>query len=149
MAATNLPERYILIEGYPSVAHYLNLRLTSGLSAKTEAQATAAIKGSWYGVYVAEAATPERAIAMGRLVGDGGWYFLVTLPGHQRQGLGDVVLRKLLARVELYGGEGTALVTLSADVKGRKLYKKNGFVDSMPEAMGMWLRVEVPERGAS
>ncbi|KAI0148808.1 hypothetical protein GGR57DRAFT_474379 [Xylariaceae sp. FL1272] len=153
MSATNLPERYTLVEGYPSVEDYLNLRLASGLSAKTAAQATAAIQGSWYGVYVAEAATPEKAVAMGRIIGDGGWYFVIvdmaTLPEHQRQGLGDFILKKLLARVKSHSAEGKALVTLSADVPGRKLYANNGFEDSMPLSMGMWLTVEVPERSGS
>jgi len=68
----NLPAGYILVEGYPSVDDYMHLRAASGLTPKNREQTTAAIKGSWYGVYVAEEKEPSRAVAMGRVIGDGG-----------------------------------------------------------------------------
>lgn len=81
---------------------------------------------------------------MGRIIGDGGWYFhiadMAVLPEHQRKGLGDVVLKELLAYIRKHAptGEGEhPYVTLLADVPGRKLYAKNGFVESAPAQMGM------------
>ncbi|TGJ78580.1 hypothetical protein E0Z10_g10180 [Xylaria hypoxylon] len=145
MAANTLPAGYILVEGYPSVEEYLNLRTTC-LSPKNAEQANAALKGSWYGVYVAEEAAPTKAVAMGRVVGDGGWYFVIadmmTLPEHQRKGLADVVLKSLLARIKSLAAKGKAYVTLGADPPGRKLYQKNGFKDTMPQVMGMGLLIE-------
>lgn len=42
---------------------------------------------------------------MGRIIGDGGWYFLIadmaTLPEHQRKGLGSVVMKHLLAYIRV------------------------------------------------
>ncbi|ETS82566.1 hypothetical protein PFICI_04442 [Pestalotiopsis fici W106-1] len=140
MAESKVPADYILVEGYPSVGDYVHLRTASGLTPKNAEQASAAIQGSWYGVWAAEASSPDRAVAMGRIIGDGGWYFLVadmaTLPEHQRKGLADVILKKLLARIQSHAAKGNAYVTLGADVPGRRLYEKNGLKDTMPEVMG-------------
>ncbi|KAI0399814.1 hypothetical protein F4802DRAFT_533742 [Xylaria palmicola] len=150
MTASHLPAGYILVEGYPTVPDYLHLRSTC-ISPKTAEQADAAFRGSWYGVYVAEEAAPARAVAMGRIIGDGGWYFVIadmmTLPEHQRKGLGDVVLKKLLARIESYAAKGAAHVMLSADPPGRRLYEKNGFKDMMPAQMGMGMYVLATGQG--
>ncbi|KAI0455011.1 putative GNAT family N-acetyltransferase [Xylaria acuta] len=151
MASSALPAGYVLVEGYPSVEDYVHLRTASGMTPKNAEQASASIQGSWYGVYVAEEAAPTRAVAMGRIIGDGGWYFLVadmaTLPEHQRKGLGNAVMTNLLARVKSHAAKGTAYVVLGADPPGRKLYGKHGFRDTMPEEMGMGLQVEVPGPG--
>ncbi|KAH6659835.1 hypothetical protein BKA67DRAFT_653046 [Truncatella angustata] len=143
MAERSLPAGYILAEGFPSVEDYVHLRTASGLTPKNAEQASAAIRGSWYGVYAAEESSPSKAVAMGRIIGDGGWYFLIadmaTLPEHQRKGLADAILKKLVARVKSHAAKGLAYVTLGADVPGRRLYEKNGFEDTMPTTMGMSL----------
>lgn len=140
---STLPSGYTLQPGlFPPVPEYRNLRKSSGLTPVSEAQAAGAIKGSWYGCYISytppEAApdTMPTAVAMGRVIGDGGWYFLVadmaTLPEHQRKGLGDVVLKHLLAYVKEHApSDGIGpYVTLFADPPGVKLYTKNGFEDA-------------------
>ncbi|KAI1121526.1 hypothetical protein F5Y10DRAFT_256165 [Nemania abortiva] len=147
MAITDaLATGYILVEGYPSPEDYLQIRAACGLSRRNVEQATTAVKGSWYGVYVAEEATPTKPIAMGRIIGDGGWYFLIadmaTLPEHQRKGIADVVLKSLLARIKSHAAKGKAYITLGADPPGRKLYEKNGFKDTMPNQMGMSLQID-------
>ncbi|KAF5856817.1 hypothetical protein ETB97_006708 [Aspergillus alliaceus] len=162
------PEGYTLRQGYPSVKDYIHLRSASGLSPHSAAQAEAAMRGSWYGCYVtynrnmaaknhdtngsASENTPgdEVVVAMGRVIGDGGWYFhiadMAVLPEHQRKGLGDVILKSLMGRIrELapepeWSADGKLMgtyVTLFGDEPGRKLYAKNGFVDAMPHSMGM------------
>ncbi|KAI1115280.1 acyl-CoA N-acyltransferase [Nemania sp. NC0429] len=145
--ASSDPPGYVLVEGYPSVEDYVHLRTASGLTPKTEEQASAALKGSWYGVYAAEEAAPTKAVAMGRIVGDGGWYFFIadmaTLPEHQRRGLGNAIMTNLLARIRSHAAKGTAYVVLGADAPGRKLYAKHGFRDTMPSEMGMGLQIEV------
>ena len=49
------------------------------------------------------AETTTETVGMGRLSGDGGWYFhvvdMAVLPEHQRRGLGDVILTALLEDV--------------------------------------------------
>ena len=153
MSADNSPAGYVIHEGYPSVDDYINLRTASGLTPMNAAQTAAAVKGSWYGCYATTADDPQSAVAMGRVIGDGGWYFLIadmaTLPNHQRQGLGDAILKRLLARIKAESAPGNAYVTLMADVPGRKLYQKNGFVDSMPKEMGMVMVMNKDTTGSS
>ncbi|KAL0574442.1 hypothetical protein V5O48_007505 [Marasmius crinis-equi] len=145
-----LPANYIFIDEAPSLENYLALRRLNGLSAKSAAQGEAAISGSWaFSTVVYQPETPEsepEVVAMARLIGDGGWYFIVAdvavLPAHRRKGLGEALLRRLLRRIE----EGVpepkgVLVTLFADEMGRALYRKCGFVDSAPESVGMWMKL--------
>lgn len=152
-AKPELPPSYTLHKGFPSVPSYCHLRRAAGLTPVTEAQAAAAQNGSWFGCYItydpghnpgqphAETGAAA-AVAMGRIIGDGGWYFIIAdmavLPEHQRRGLGSVVLKTLLGRIE--GGDvpaGKKCVSLLADEAGRRLYAKHGFVDS---AEGMVLK---------
>ncbi|KAH7039767.1 uncharacterized protein B0I36DRAFT_1954 [Microdochium trichocladiopsis] len=93
----------------------------------------------------------RKAVAMGRIIGDGGWYFVIAdmavLPGHQRRGLGDAIVKRLVDRVYSHGAKGQAYVSLTADPPGRKLYARNEFVESMPRGMGMHRLLQVPGGG--
>ena len=79
---------------------------------------------------------------MGRVIGDGGWYFhiadMATLPHHQRLGLGRAVLDALLAEIDTHAPSGP-YVTLLADEPGRALYAGAGFVPTAPHSIGMVL----------
>ncbi len=79
---------------------------------------------------------------MGRVIGDGGWYFhvadMATLPDHQGRGLGRRVLVDLLAQIHDAAPSG-AYVTLMADAPGRRLYESMGFVETAPHSLGMRL----------
>lgn len=132
---------YRLVEGTPSVPDYLALRLESGLSPTSEAQAVAALPGGWFACHVVLEES-GRAVGMGRVIGDGGWYFhiidMAVLPAHQRQGLGDVVLTTLMDRIRQQAPPG-AYVNLLADGPGRRLYSRHGFGESAPHSIGMSL----------
>ena len=82
---------------------------------------------------------------MGRLLGDGGWYFhvidMAVLPEHQRRGLGDVVLTALLDHVRNHAPHG-AFVNLLADRPGVALYQRHGLVATSPTSDGMALYLE-------
>lgn len=134
---------YRLVHDAPPVADYLRLRTESGLSPKTEEQARAALPGSWAAVHVVHEDTGE-VVGMGRLLGDGGWYFhvvdMAVLPGHQRRGIGDAVLAALLDRVREDAPPG-AYVNLLADPPGRRLYERHGFAETAPGSVGMALRL--------
>ena len=136
------PPGYRLVMTAPPVADYLRLRSESGLSPKTEAQAAAAIPGSWAACHVLS--DDGEIVAMGRLLGDGGWYFhvvdMAVLPAHQRRGLGDAILAALLDRVREQVPPG-AYVTLLADPPGRRLYERHGFAETAPGSVGMALRL--------
>ena len=119
----------------------MHLRRASGLTPMNAHQAAAAVSGAWHGCYVAETTSPTKAVAMGRIIGDGGWYFVIAdmavLPEHQRRGLGDAILKTLMERIRTHAAKGDAYVTLFADIAGRRLYEKNGFKEAMPREMGM------------
>ncbi|WP_295836835.1 GNAT family N-acetyltransferase [uncultured Microbacterium sp.] len=114
----------------PSLDDYLELRRASGLTPKRADQGAPALTNSWAWRRVVDAT--GRAVAMGRVVGDGGWYFLIadmaTLPDHQRRGLGRRILESLLAEIREKAPEG-AYVTLLADPPGQALYRSVGFTE--------------------
>jgi GNAT superfamily N-acetyltransferase len=126
--------------GPPAAADYVRLRAESGLSPKTMEQAERAIAGTWF--FLHAESTSGETVAMGRLIGDGGWYFLVadmaTLPAHQGRGLGSTILDALLAEIRSQALPG-AYVTLTADPPGRALYESRGFEDVAPGRTGMHL----------
>ena len=133
----SLPGGYRLVDGPPAVEDYVALRLGAGLSPKRSDQAAAAIDGAWAAVHVACAGG---TVGMGRVLGDGGWYFhvldMAVLPEHQRRGLGDAILTALLDRIRRDAPEG-AYVCLFADPPGRKLYEHHGFGLTAPGSVGM------------
>ena len=136
---------YRLLDGPPLLADYLRLRLESGLSPKSEQQGAGALTGSWTFRHVVD--TARNVVGMGRVVGDGAWYFLIadmaTLPAHQGRGIGGAILNALLAHVAEYAPAG-AYVTLTADPPGRRLYEQRGFVDVAPGRTGMHLVMRTP-----
>jgi ribosomal protein S18 acetylase RimI-like enzyme len=133
------PPGYELIDGPPAVADYVALQQRSGLSPRREDQAAAALRGSWAAVHVVHAPTAA-TVGMGRVLGDGGWYFhvvdMAVLPEHQRRGLGDAILTALLDAIRRRAPDG-AYVNLLADPPGRRLYERHGFRDTAPGSVGM------------
>jgi GNAT superfamily N-acetyltransferase len=139
-----LPDGYRLVDGPPSVTDYLELRVRAGLSPKRDDQAAASLPGSWAACHVLHDGD-DHAVAMGRLIGDGGWYFhvvdMAVLPEHQRHGLGSAVLDDLLEEVRRRAPRG-AYVNLLADPPGRPLYARYGFAETAPDAIGMGLLLD-------
>ena len=99
------------------------------------------LHGTWAACSAIHEASGER-VAMGRVLGDGGWYFVITdmatLPDHQRHGLGGEILEALLGAIRAVAPPG-AFVTLLADAPGRALYARHGFTDTAPDSIGMAL----------
>jgi ribosomal protein S18 acetylase RimI-like enzyme len=85
----------------------------------------------------------DEVVGMGRLIGDGGWYFhvvdMAVIPEHQRRGLGDLVLGSLLDLIQATAPPNP-YVTLLADPPGRRLYERHGFTQTAPDSVGMVLR---------
>jgi ribosomal protein S18 acetylase RimI-like enzyme len=105
------------------------------------------LNGSWYACHIVHEdtnnttnTTDTTTVAMGRPIGDGGWYFhiadMAVLPTHQRHELGDAILRALLERVRSEAPEGP-YVSLFADEPGRRLYERYGFRETAPKSLGM------------
>ena len=134
---------YSLVMTPPPLSDYLRLRADAGLSPKTEQQGAAALSGAWAACHVVHQET-RAVVGMGRLLGDGGWYFhvidMAVLPEHQRRGLGDEILRALLNRIRAAAPPG-AYVNLLADPPGRRLYQRHGFTETAPHSVGMALRL--------
>lgn len=88
--------------------------------------------------------TDGTTVGMGRVIGDGGWYFhivdMAVLPAHQRQGIGDAVLTHLLDEIR-QAAPDDAFVSLMADPPGRRLYARHGFSEERSRSVGMamWL----------
>ena len=134
-----LAAAYRLVSDVPTVDDYVALRQRSGLTQKNREQAVAALPGSWFACHVLHEPTGQ-TVGMGRLLGDGGWYFhvvdMAVLPEHQRRGLGDAILSTLLQHVRDNAPAG-AYVNLLADPPGRSLYARHGFVETAPQSVGM------------
>jgi len=125
----------LLFSEPPRVEEYVRLRRESGLTPRTPEEAEPALHNSWAWVHVR---IDDQAVAMGRVIGDGGWYFhiadMATLPAYQRRGPGRTVLRALLDRIH-EAAPGTPWVTLFADAAGVPLYQSMGFADSGCQGM--------------
>lgn len=131
----DLPAGYAFVEGPPPLDDYVNLRIETGLTPKTAEQGERALAGSWYSCHIVHTGDSgsEVVVGMGRIIGDGGWYFhvadMAVLPNHQKKGLGDFILAKLLQKVELEAPD-RPYINLIADPPGAKLYARHGFVET-------------------
>jgi ribosomal protein S18 acetylase RimI-like enzyme len=135
-----LASGYTLHHEAPALADYLSLRARAGLSPKTAAQGDGALRGSWFAVHVR--ARDGATVGMGRVIGDGGWYFhiadMAVLPEHQRRGIGDAILASLIERIR-QAAPPDAHITLLADAPGLRLCARHGFVPTAPHSEGMKL----------
>ena len=125
-------------EGGPTVEEYIALRQVAGLSPKSREAAFRGLRGSLYAV-VGRTSEGE-AVAMGRVIGDGGAFFeivdMAVRPEHQGQGLGTAVMARLMDYVAREAPP-TAAVMLLADVPADRLYAKFGFRRTAPASLGM------------
>jgi GNAT superfamily N-acetyltransferase len=139
LGVIEVPAGYRLADGPPAVDDYLGLRDRAGLSPRRPDQAGAALQGSWAAVHVVYEANAS-TVGMGRILGDGGWYFhvvdMAVLPEHQRRGLGDAILTALLDQIRREAPPG-AYVNLLADAPGRDLYARHGFAPTAPRSIAM------------
>lgn len=134
-------ETYTLVPEVPAIDDYLRLRMAAGLSAKTREGAAIGLPNSWFGVTVCYR---DKAIGMGRIIGDGGTAFqivdIAVEPEHQGQGLGKRIMATLMQKLNSEAPAG-AYVSLIADGAARHLYAKYGFEPVMPASIGMATRV--------
>ena len=137
-----MDDRLRLVDGPPALEDYLRLRAESGLSPKTREQAEAGLGGAWAAFHVVDVPAGE-TVGMGRVLGDGGWYFhivdMAVMPAYQRRGIGAAILQALLDAIA-DRAPADPYVTLMADVPGRPLYARFGFVETAPGTVGMALR---------
>ena len=121
----------------PSVAEYRMLREASGLSPKSEEAAIAGLAGGLFAVTLRDS---NKAIGMGRIIGDGGCHYqivdIAVLPTYQGQGWGTAIMERLMEWVDINIPD-TGYISLIADGDAKHLYAKYGFQNTAPASIGM------------
>jgi GNAT superfamily N-acetyltransferase len=132
-----MPPDYILYAETPCAEDYLRLRVVSGLTPKTLEGAAAGLPNTVFAVVVRH---QDRAVGMGRVIGDGGLFFQVVdiavSPEHQGKGLGKAIVAALVERLRAVAPKG-AYVSLMADGEAHRLYAQFGFAMTAPRSVGM------------
>ena len=129
----------VRIEGgvHLPVGDYRRLRAAVGWEEPPVADAAlrAALERTWN---VAARAGEELA-GMGRLLEDGALYAtiwdMIVAPAHQRRGLGEAILARLLERAR-----ARTIVALVATPEGRPLYERHGFRPASRGSVALMLR---------
>ena len=138
------PALYAFHRETPGIEDYRRLRAVSGLSPKSEEAARRGLPNTLHAVVVRH---EGRAVAMGRIVGDGGAFFQVVdmavEPEHQGQGIGKAIFAALVDWLNEHAPD-SAYVSLIADGEARHLYAQFGFTPVMPASIGMALKISKP-----
>lgn len=132
--------QYLLVERTPTVREFCDLRVKSGLSAKTEEAAAAGLPNTRSAVVLEH---EGRAIGMGRVIGDGGTAFQITdiavLPEHQKRGLGKRIVAALVDWLRATAPK-SAYISLIADGPAKDLYAQYGFKPTTEHgSIGMYI----------
>lgn len=131
------PQVVELFQRFPDVDDYRRLRNAAGLSAKSAEAAAKGLGNTLYGVSLIQ---DGELIGMGRIIGDGGCFFVVVdiavHPDYQRRGLGKQIMQALDAWLRA-NAPVSAHVSLLADGDARHLYAQYGFIETAPHSIGM------------
>jgi GNAT superfamily N-acetyltransferase len=131
------PEEIVLEERFPGVDDYRRLRSVAGLSPKSAEAAVRGLANTLYGVSLKSGGN---VIGMGRIIGDGGCFFVVVdiavQPEYQRRGLGKRIMGALDTWLRANALDSSN-VSLFADGDARHLYAQYGFVEAGPVSVGM------------
>lgn len=128
-----------LIENNISVDEYLTLRSKVNWKQLSTNQAELAIKNSLF--FVKAIDENGNVIGMGRIVGDGAVISyiqdLVVIPEAQSDGVGSVIIKRLIEYVESIREKGTTMMLCLMCAKGREpFYLKHGFIARPTDALG-------------
>ena len=126
-----------LVERFPGVDDYRRLRVAAGMTPKSEEAARRGLPNTLHGVSLLDKGD---VVGMGRVIGDGGCFFVVVdiavVPELQGRGLGRRIMGALDAWLRANVPE-SAYVSLVADGDAKHLYAKFGFVDTAPQSINM------------
>jgi ribosomal protein S18 acetylase RimI-like enzyme len=132
--------QYTVVRQPPSVETYRHLRQAAGLSPKTREAAERGLPNTLFGVQVL---CNGEAVAMGRVIGDGGTFYQVVdvavLPAYQGRGLGKKVMREIADYIAREVPE-SGYVSLLADGQAYQLYAQFGFALTASASLGMGLK---------
>ncbi len=125
----------------PGVEEYLALRVSCGLSPRSEEGAAIGLANSYFAVTVY---AEGELIGMGRIIGDGGCHMQIVdvavRPDYQGKGIGKMIFARLVDHLNQSAPDKT-YVSLIADVPADQLYRQFGFAYTQPEGQGMYLRI--------
>ncbi len=132
-----MDEAYELVEGAPSVADFISLRVKAGMAERSVEAVSRGLPNSLFAVHLRFG---SQTVGMGRLVGDGGCVVQVAdiavLPEHQGKGLGKQIMSALMAHIEQTLSPD-CYVSLIADLPADRLYSQFGFEPVGPVSIGM------------
>ena len=130
---------YSIVDRVATVAEHRQL---AGLVGWEESFRWEAMPGSLAGSSCGTVVLDEdgTVVAMGRVVGDGAFFFYIqdvaVHPQHRRRDLGRIVVQRLRAQVTALAG-GTAFLGLFSTPEAEPLYQATGF-EPQPGLRGMW-----------
>lgn len=133
--------RVELIERFPGAEDYCRLRAEAGMAPRTIEAARRGLPNTLYGVSLL---LDGKVVGMGRVIGDGGCFFVVVdiavAPSLQGQGLG----KRIMSALDVWlraNAPSSAVVSLAADGDAKHLYARFGFVETAPFSVNMEYQV--------
>ncbi|MGC6590380.1 GNAT family N-acetyltransferase [Paenibacillus sp. Dod16] len=127
-----------ITEEFPQNQEYMDLKAVAGLPEVEISAIATALNRSVLSLLARD--DNDRLIGMGRVVGDGAFYFqlvdIMVAASHLDQGVEEMIVSELLSRLAKIAPSG-AEVTVITDVPGIKLYQHAGFKLLYPDRYGM------------
>lgn len=127
-----------ITEEFPQIQEYMDLKAVTGLPEVEISAIATALNRSVLSLLARDG--NDRLIGMGRVVGDGAFYFqlvdIMVAASHLDQGVEEMIVSELLSRLKKIAPSG-AEVTVITDVPGIKLYQHAGFKLLYPDRYGM------------
>lgn len=137
-----------LLENALQYEDYCTLRTSAGWDNFSREQAIHALEHSLYNVTAVE---DGRAIAMGRLIGDGLYYTVadvVVHPQYQGRGIGSKIIKKLLLYADQQTPPGGRASVQLISVKGKEpFYEKLGFRQIPNDTCGPGMKMTIQKEG--
>ena len=133
--------RVELIERFPGAEDYCRMRAEAGMAPRTDEAARRGLPNTLYGVSLLR---DGEVVGMGRVIGDGGCFFVVVdiavAPALQGRGLGKRIMASLDGWIRA-NAPPSAVVSLAADGDAKHLYARFGFVETAPFSVNMEYQV--------
>lgn len=127
-----------ITEEFPQNQEYMDLKAVTGLPEVEISAIATALNRSVLSLLARD--DNDRLIGMGRVVGDGAFYFqlvdIMVAASHLDQEVEEMIVSELLSRLAKIAPSG-AEVTVITDVPGIKLYQHAGFKLLYPDRYGM------------
>lgn len=128
----------LIKENSVTLDEYLAIRKKVKWKELSRIQANKALENCLY--YVG-AYDGDELVGLGRIVGDGAVICyvqdLIVVPEYQGQGIGSLILNKLVDYVKMIGENNTTLMLCLMCAKGReKFYEKHGFIARPTDMLG-------------